>query len=199
MVKLFVLLSTLAIAVRAQVQSPTSLFNVTSPSPNAIYVASRILPCIYDISSEATADKLQLSIYLMGTNTSQQITASADISQGFSFKKDISDGVVAYEHQINYNIPTTTAAGSYQVVYVDNVSQTNVSIPITIRAAPTPSPSASVGSGTSAAGSSAQASPTSSGSIFKDINAAPSSLVVFSPATLSLALLASIILISVNF
>lgn len=56
MVKLLILLSALALAVKAQVQSPTYQFNVTSPSPNSPYVASQILPCIYDIASNTTSD-----------------------------------------------------------------------------------------------------------------------------------------------
>lgn len=49
-----------------------------------------------------------------------------------------------------YNIPSNTTAGAYQVVFFDNVSQTNVSIPITISAAPvTPTSSAAVPSGSS--------------------------------------------------
>ncbi len=56
MVKLFILLSALAVAVNAQIQSPTYQFNVTSPSPNSPYVASQILPCIYDVASNTTSD-----------------------------------------------------------------------------------------------------------------------------------------------
>ncbi|CEP13893.1 hypothetical protein [Parasitella parasitica] len=162
MLKSIILLSTLALgAVRAQVQSPTYQYNVTSPSPNSPYVASQILPCIYDIADNTTADNLQLSISLVGTNMSAQLTASADISQGFSYQKLIG-GATVYEHQFNYNIPSNTTAGTYQVVFLDNVSQTNVSIPITISAAPvTPTSSAAVpsgSSGTSAATTSVPAS-----------------------------------------
>ncbi|KAG2198965.1 uncharacterized protein EV154DRAFT_499374 [Mucor mucedo] len=137
MVKILILLSALALAVKAQVQSPTYQFNVTSPSPNSPYVASQILPCIYDIASNTTSDNLQLSISLVGTNSTTPMIMSADITQGFSFQKQVG-GAIVFEHQLNFNLPTNTTAGPYQVVFFDNVSQTNVSIPITISAAPAP-------------------------------------------------------------
>jgi hypothetical protein len=56
MVKLLVLLSALAVAVQAQVQSPNYQFNVTSPSPNSPYVASQMLPCVYHIAANTTSD-----------------------------------------------------------------------------------------------------------------------------------------------
>lgn len=43
---------------------------------------------------------LQLSISLVGTNSSVQLTPSADISQGFSYQKQIG-GATVYEHQFN--------------------------------------------------------------------------------------------------
>lgn len=43
---------------------------------------------------------LQLSILLVGANSSTTMTASADISQGFSFQKSIG-GATVYEHQLN--------------------------------------------------------------------------------------------------
>jgi hypothetical protein len=43
---------------------------------------------------------LKLSVSLLGTNTSVQIVASADISQGFSFQKQIG-GATVYEHHYN--------------------------------------------------------------------------------------------------
>ncbi|OBZ85162.1 hypothetical protein A0J61_06787 [Choanephora cucurbitarum] len=141
MVKLALLVSTLVLAAEALVQSPSYQFNVTSPAPNAPYVASQILPCIYDVAANSTSDNLQLSITLVGSNYSAVMTGSADISLGFSFEKQIS-GATVYEHQFNYHIPANTTSGAYEVVFTDNVSQTNVSIPITIAAAPvTPSSS----------------------------------------------------------
>jgi hypothetical protein len=62
MVKLLVLLSALAVAVQAQVQSPNYQFNVTSPSPKSPYVASQMLPCIYTIAANTTADSNILTI-----------------------------------------------------------------------------------------------------------------------------------------
>lgn len=56
MVKFLILLSALAVAVTAQIQSSTGQFNVTSPSANSPYVASQILPCIYDVASNTTSD-----------------------------------------------------------------------------------------------------------------------------------------------
>ncbi|KAI9486871.1 MAG: hypothetical protein EXX96DRAFT_550900 [Benjaminiella poitrasii] len=166
--KFYLLLSTLVIAVKAQVQSPTYLFNVTSPAVNSPYVASQILPCIYDVADNVTSDNLQLSILLVGSNSSTVMTASADISQGFSFQKQIG-GATVYEHQYNYNIPSNTTAGNYQVVFADSVSHTNVSIPITISVAPhTPSSTPLA----SASSSSTSSSSTTLGSIFKDTNSA---------------------------
>ncbi|KAI9355760.1 hypothetical protein BD770DRAFT_366379 [Pilaira anomala] len=139
--KFFILLSALALAVKAQViQSPTYQFNVTSPTPNSPYVANQILPCIYDIAENTTSYNLQLSILLIGSNSSTPMIMSADISQGFSFQKKIDGGAIVYEHQLNYNIPVNTTAGSYEVVYLDNLTQTRVSIPITIGTAVVPKP-----------------------------------------------------------
>ena len=56
MVKLLVFLSAMTAAVSAQIISPSYQFNVTSPAPNSPYVASQILPCIYDVASNATSD-----------------------------------------------------------------------------------------------------------------------------------------------
>lgn len=58
MLKSIILLSTLAFTavVNAQAQSPNYQYNVTSPSANSPYVASQILPCIYDIADNTTAD-----------------------------------------------------------------------------------------------------------------------------------------------
>ncbi|KAI8097793.1 uncharacterized protein B0P05DRAFT_522029 [Gilbertella persicaria] len=160
MVKIAVLFSTLVLAVEALVQSPSYQFNVTSPAPNAPYVASQILPCIYDVADNSTSDNLQLSISLVGDNSSTVMTASADISKGFSFEKEITGGTV-YEHQFNYHIPSNTTAGNYQVVFTDSVSQTNVSISITIAAAPVTSSSIPSSTLASATGSSTSLSPSS--------------------------------------
>ncbi|KAI8878857.1 hypothetical protein K501DRAFT_325833 [Backusella circina FSU 941] len=146
MLSFFLLVVFTAFFVKAQVRSPNFQYNVTSPAPNSPYVASQILPLIYDVASNATSENLQLSVSLLGTNTSVQMVASADISQGFSFQKQIG-GDTVYEHQYNYNIPFNTTAGVYQVVFLDSVSKTNVSIPITISAAPVTPTSSSLPSG----------------------------------------------------
>lgn len=44
---------------------------------------------------------LQLSILLIGSNSSTPMIMSADISQGFSFQKKIDGGAIVYEHQLN--------------------------------------------------------------------------------------------------
>ncbi|KAG1471562.1 hypothetical protein G6F56_002053 [Rhizopus delemar] len=119
----------------AQVQSSTGLFNVSSPAPNAPYVASRVLPCVYTVAGVANTDSLQLSISLNNGTRSITIDPVADISQGYSFQKDVG-GVTVYEHQFNYPIPINTTAGPYQVTFTDHVSRTNLTIPITIGAAP---------------------------------------------------------------
>lgn len=51
---ILLIVSLLVAVVSAQVQSPTHQYNVTSPSVNAPYVASQILPCIYDVSALTT-------------------------------------------------------------------------------------------------------------------------------------------------
>ncbi|KAG1127521.1 hypothetical protein G6F61_008259 [Rhizopus arrhizus] len=138
--KLFVLFSCFITAAYAQVRSSTGLFNVSSPTPNAPYVASRVLPCVYTVSGDTNSNNLQLSISLNNGTKSIVINPSADISQGYSFQKNIG-GVISYEHQFNYHIPINTKTGSYQVTFTDHVSETNLTIPITIGAAP---PSSSI-------------------------------------------------------
>ncbi|GAA5805346.1 hypothetical protein HPULCUR_010862 [Helicostylum pulchrum] len=169
--KFLILLSALALAVKAQMQSPTYQFNVTSPILNSRYVASQMLPCIYDIASNTTANNLQLSILLVGTNSSTPMIMSADITQGFSFQKKIDGGAIVYEHQLNYNIPVNTTAGAYEVVYLDNLTQTKVSIPISIGAAPAPT----VFSSPADSDSSSPSSPTNN-SIFNKGNSANAGL-----------------------
>lgn len=61
-------------------------------------------------------DSLGLSIYLTSTSvanfTTQTIAAAADVSKS---SPQTDNGVTFYEHSINYAIPSTTPAGSYNV------------------------------------------------------------------------------------
>ncbi|CDH51882.1 predicted protein [Lichtheimia corymbifera JMRC:FSU:9682] len=129
----------------AQEGNPDShYFNVTKPAPNSPYVAGQKLPLVYRVSSDSSSNILQLSITLedpRNATNSVVLVESADISQGFSNKVD-QDGATVYEHQANYDIPTTTIPGSYNVVYTNHATAHNVSIPISISAAPSSSSAA---------------------------------------------------------
>lgn len=131
--KLFVLFSCFITAAYAQVRSSTGLFNVSSPTPNAPYVASRVLPCVYTVSGDTNSNSkvlssyycnkyvlisylswtdLQLSISLNNGTKSIVINPSADISQGYSFQKNIG-GVISYEHQFNVSYITKRRMNKY--------------------------------------------------------------------------------------
>ncbi|KAI9279110.1 hypothetical protein BY458DRAFT_432171 [Sporodiniella umbellata] len=133
--KLLFFLLCSATAAYAQVQSNSGLFNVSSPAPGAPYVASRVLPCVYTVASNANSENLQLSISLNNGIKSTIINPSADISQGYSFQKDIG-GSTVYEHQFNYLIPNTTSAGLYRVTFTNSIGQNNLTVFINISAAP---------------------------------------------------------------
>ncbi|KAI9497039.1 hypothetical protein BDB00DRAFT_757322 [Zychaea mexicana] len=119
------------------------IFNVTKPTPNSPYVAGQKLPLVYDVASTTTEQTLQLSVTLIDPRNATNnvlMVQNGDISQGFSNQKEIGNTTV-YEHQTNYDIPTNTAAGEYQVVYTNTITGYNTTIPITIaEAGTTPSP-----------------------------------------------------------
>ncbi|KAI9486694.1 MAG: hypothetical protein EXX96DRAFT_51363 [Benjaminiella poitrasii] len=124
--------ASLASAAFQNLQSTDFQLNITSPLNDGVYVAGRALPLIYIPANPAN---LNLNIYLRPVITvanETTIAHNADIS---------SDGVaitvdnkVYFEHSINYMIPTTTPAGSYEVIYQNTNTNTNTTIPITINA-----------------------------------------------------------------
>ncbi|KAI8391672.1 uncharacterized protein BYT42DRAFT_557669 [Radiomyces spectabilis] len=135
-----------------QVTSPTHTYNITSPDPNAFYVAGQILPITYTLVDNPNLPTLlSLSVYFSTQDASLNasnvvITENADISQGFSFRRT-ANTMVYYEHQLNYLIPNATRPGNYQVVFQDAISRTNTSVPIVVRpyAAPAANPSGILG------------------------------------------------------
>jgi hypothetical protein len=88
-----------------------------------------------------------------------------------------------------YQIPVNTTAGSYQVIFTDNVSQINVTIPITISSAP-PTSSAVI---PSASGSSTSVQSSSKPSVI-GVNSAGRTL-----STSKALLLGAVLIATVNF
>ncbi|KAI8638113.1 hypothetical protein BD408DRAFT_374020 [Parasitella parasitica] len=124
--------------VKADVPSPSHNYNVTLPEPNAPYVAGQMLPISYTLPDDANLPNL-LSLSVLFTTqdpalnfTDIVITSNADISQGFSFRRT-HNTMVYYEHQLSYAIPNNTLAGNYVVLFVDSISKSNTSVPITVR------------------------------------------------------------------
>ncbi|KAI9274529.1 hypothetical protein BDA99DRAFT_533162 [Phascolomyces articulosus] len=131
------------------------LFNVTSPEPNSPYTAGQKLPLIYEIPSTTTENNLQLSISLVNpANATANVimVSNADVSHGFSNQKDLGNNVTVYEHQANYDIPTTTTAGAYQVIFTNTLTGYNTTVPITIAEAGSPSAKPSSTGGSSGGG-----------------------------------------------
>ncbi|CEP08822.1 hypothetical protein [Parasitella parasitica] len=123
---------------KADVPSPSHTYNVTLPEPNAPYVAGQMLPISYTLPDDANLPNL-LSLSVLFTTqdpslnfTDIIITSNADISQGFSFRRTHNTEVY-YEHQLSYAIPNKTLAGNYIVLFVDSISKSNTSVPITVR------------------------------------------------------------------
>ncbi|KAF7725893.1 hypothetical protein EC973_009227, partial [Apophysomyces ossiformis] len=132
---LFLLLLTSTVS--AIVQSPTHQFNVSAPTPGSPYVIGQKLPLIYTIAANTTADNLKLSILLQSVsnpNNTVVIQPDATIAKAFSYQTQV-DGATVYQHQYDYNIPANSVAGEYNVVYLDSISNTNVSISVMINAA----------------------------------------------------------------
>lgn len=87
--------------------------------------------CVCDLSKKSNEslllDSLGLSIYLTSTSvanfTTQTIAAAADVSKS---SPQTDNGVTFYEHSINYAIPSTTPAGSYNVSNAHRTATTRV-------------------------------------------------------------------------
>ncbi|KAI8642076.1 hypothetical protein BD408DRAFT_417040 [Parasitella parasitica] len=120
-------------------QTADKQLNITSPLLDGVYVAGQILPLSYIPLNSDVA----LNIYLKGANTSFNETAialKADISNDPNSNIPIKvDNVTYYQHSINYAIPITYSAGSYECIFENTVSGTNSSIPISLLAYTPPS------------------------------------------------------------
>lgn len=68
------------------------------PATQPLIVSIRITKRIYRVLTWPL--DLQLSISLVGSNSTTAMVMSADISQGFSFQKQVGGGIV-FEHQLN--------------------------------------------------------------------------------------------------
>ncbi|KAG2227176.1 hypothetical protein INT45_008420 [Circinella minor] len=175
MIKVFTTIAVIATSTMAQMSAPMKNFNVTSPVSNGPYVAGQVLPCTYILFSEVDTSSLKLQITLepvgsspsagsssssskaspSGTsatssnNSTMVIAQNADVSKTDASAKQ-NGNVTYYEHSINYNVPKTVTPGSYQVVFSDLATNTDLSVPIEIRpvsAATANSPSATGSSG----------------------------------------------------
>ena len=103
----------------------------------------------------------QLTISLTSatsSNVSYVISSSVDVSKTSASAKQ-NGNVTYYEHSVNYNIPSTVTPGTYNVVFLDTLTNTHLDVPINVL------PVASTPSASSAAGTGSSASPTAS--IFK--------------------------------
>ncbi|KAG2183602.1 hypothetical protein INT43_006608 [Umbelopsis isabellina] len=122
----------------------TGTFEIVSPTPQSIYVAGQMLPVIYVVNSDIVANKaLELSIFLNPAEpklniSTMLITAKADVGASARVSK-APNGVFAFEHAVNFNIPKDAPAGIYNVVFVDSVMQVNTTVPVAIKAAASPS------------------------------------------------------------
>ncbi|KAJ2961127.1 hypothetical protein NQZ79_g3640 [Umbelopsis isabellina] len=145
------LLAAMVSIVSAGQLAVTGTFEIVSPTPQSIYVAGQMLPVIYVVNSDIVANKaLDLSIFLNPAEpklniTTMLITASADVGASPRVSK-APNGVFAFEHALNFNIPKDAPAGIYNVVFVDGVMQANTTVPVTIKAAASPSLAFTMGS-----------------------------------------------------
>ncbi|CEG84127.1 hypothetical protein RMATCC62417_17974 [Rhizopus microsporus] len=119
-------------------QTDDKQLNISSPLVNGVYVTNRTLPCTYTPANPAN---LKLNIYLTSTSISgfneTVIAADADISNDPTNTVPITQGTTTYyQHSVNYQIPPTTPAGQYQVIYQNVNTNSNTSIPITIQPEP---------------------------------------------------------------
>ncbi|RCH95803.1 hypothetical protein CU097_012520 [Rhizopus azygosporus] len=124
-----------------------STFNVTLPEPNAPFVAGQMLPISYTLPDDPNLSRtLHLSILFTTTDpslnhTEAVITSNADTSQSFTFRR-VYNTTVYYEHQLSYSIPNNTHPGQYSIVFVDSITGTKESVPITVRPYAQPAPPA---------------------------------------------------------
>ncbi|CDS10858.1 hypothetical protein LRAMOSA11344 [Lichtheimia ramosa] len=130
------------------IQSVDQQFNITSPLDHGVYVAAQKLPITYVLLGDSSG--LELNIYMKPVDvnaTTVVVAQKADVSEDASSIVTI-DNKTYWQHSYNYEIPRSTQAGSYEVVFESVNSQENTSVPITIRpyvstSAPGPLPTGS--------------------------------------------------------
>lgn len=92
---------------------------------------------------------MNLKIYLRGIDASSNetvIAENADVSSNPENAVHVPNSeTIYYQHSINYNIPTTTPAGDYEVIYQNTNTNVNTTIPISIMAYVSPSSAVSSG------------------------------------------------------
>ncbi|KAI9313516.1 hypothetical protein BX666DRAFT_1977260 [Dichotomocladium elegans] len=136
--KILLGLALLAALNSAQLTAPTKNYNVTSPVSDGPYVVGQVLPCTYQLFSDIDSSSLNLEIALepaggsLTSNGTIVIAESADVSKTSAFAKQ-NGNLTYYEHSINYQIPNKVLPGSYQVVFFDKSTNTQLPVPIEIR------------------------------------------------------------------
>ncbi|KAG2173135.1 hypothetical protein INT43_004508, partial [Umbelopsis isabellina] len=153
----------------AQVQAPDGSFNVTNPIQGGTFVSGKTLPIVYDLLDNPIA--LELNVYLVPSDSTNGNSSEITIKQNADISEDASsmhsqNNETYWEHTINFPLPSTLAAGAYNVVFQDVLSHTNTTVPIMINAVPASSsaasmPSASATSVSSTAGASSSLATTS--------------------------------------
>ncbi|KAG1454971.1 hypothetical protein G6F56_007189 [Rhizopus delemar] len=114
--------------------------------------------------------QLALSVTLTSSTNSSisyVVTSNFDTSKSGSTKTN--NNVTYYEHSYNYNIPTNITIGTYNVIFFDSYTNTNLNVPINILPVASASVVHSIASSTAAAAASATSS---QGSITKHVSAA---------------------------
>ncbi|KAI8097721.1 uncharacterized protein BX664DRAFT_276624, partial [Halteromyces radiatus] len=130
------LLSTLIISsiCSAQIPSKSGEFNITSPLDDGVYVAGQQLPITYVILDSGS--RLNLNIYFQpapGVNyTGLTVAQNADVSEVAGAVVTI-NGKYYWQHTYNYAIPANAPQGSYHVIFESVNTNTNTSVPVTIR------------------------------------------------------------------
>ncbi|KAI8356125.1 hypothetical protein EDC96DRAFT_515844 [Choanephora cucurbitarum] len=142
-----------ASGVAAQLTAPMQNYNVSSPVSNGPYVAGQVLPCTIQLfDTVPTVPQLTISLTsATSSNVSYVISSSVDVSKTSASAKQ-NGNVTYYEHSVNYNIPSTVTPGTYNVVFLDTLTNTHLDVPINVLpVASTPSASSAAGTGSSAA------------------------------------------------
>jgi hypothetical protein len=99
--------------------------------------------------------------------TSFPIASTVDVSKSSDSMKR-NGNLTYYEHSVNYQIPSTVPAGSYNVVFFDSRTNTHLDVPINVR--PAAAASASLSGSAAGAAATAGTSGNQRGSTFKSSN-----------------------------